>query len=491
MRGSSLGQRALLLGIACRESVLLRPRDITACKPGPQALTLRQQSIAAAHQGLSSGTHEEQAAAGRGKSRAGQHQGKQSVQQSLKASRRPPRERLESGKQQRAFIPMSDDFLAEIASVLQQSEEHTSSAKAGSSEIAMSSIAEGPVPASSADAQSRVPAGRAQQSRHTSNSPSADVQQESSTTVSRSAPAGGSARRQARSGNAEGLASSGMTAAGQPHEKQILVENSQQDSLDWNNRGVGRGGAGGSGPSADGSRAQGDQVWEHSRDAQPAARQDGAVRFRGRLGGSGFRGGRDGSIAHRPPKLTHRERVNMCLESNRCITATSAAAQVELYVISRGIIAIFSATCWLPFKQMHLYRIICTFLTALLCNFAQDALMVEVTSQSQQQGILLEFVAQLEGIVDNGAYHFDPVNICTALQCLRSMVGSASVSPEVLTGMAMLVMRDHRQLSKACLPAACTRWSCNVNLPESKWHLYNGKSVDCQVCPTDHLPSTW
>ncbi len=68
----------------------------------------------------------------------------------------------------------------------------------------------------------------------------------------------------------------------------------------------------------------------------------------------------------------------------------------------------------------------------------QDALASEGASAAEQRDILRSFVADLERIVDDGAEHFDPVNISTALHTLGSTVGDPDLSAEATAGIALL-----------------------------------------------------
>ena len=68
----------------------------------------------------------------------------------------------------------------------------------------------------------------------------------------------------------------------------------------------------------------------------------------------------------------------------------------------------------------------------------QDALASEGASAAKQRDILRSFVADLERIVDDGAEHFDPVNISTALHTLGSTVGDPDLSAEATAGIALL-----------------------------------------------------
>jgi hypothetical protein len=64
----------------------------------------------------------------------------------------------------------------------------------------------------------------------------------------------------------------------------------------------------------------------------------------------------------------------------------------------------------------------------------QDALGREGATAAEQRDSLCAFVADLEHIMDEGADHFDPVNISTALHTLGSTVGDPDLSRDATSG---------------------------------------------------------
>lgn len=374
MTGKALraAQRSLFLGLRCSGPFYSASADIPPCRLAHSASTAQRLLAASVHPVADAGGYAERAAARRAaRKQDAPHPTQQHVLKTRNQAALPPpghtakntskepasngleqrvtaatkREKSGFGEQQPGFVSMSDAFLAEMSALL----EEPTGTQASNVAPAPSAAQRSSNAASSARAQNKAPSD-ARQERLRPSAAAADIARRKGGEV-----AGSSARKtsitRARdilaSGSAWGQVSddrppgSHRRAAGLPHSS-----TAPQDSLDWDNLGLDAA-APGSGrlraaklevdaaATSNGRVRAAGSLWDNQgkrqlTDDMSSGRPDNAPSWDGTPGGrgGGRQRGKEGPPARRPLRLTHRERVKLCLESNRRITDALEAVQV-------------------------------------------------------------------------------------------------------------------------------------------------------------------
>ncbi|BDA42502.1 probable RAP domain-containing protein, chloroplastic at C-terminar half [Coccomyxa sp. Obi] len=452
MTGGALraARHSLFLGLRCSGPFSSASVDIPPCRLAHSASTAQRLLVASAHPVADAGGYADRAAArkaarkqdtprptlqqhvpktrNKGAVPAPGHTAKGVAREAVpngvdqRVSAVANREKTGPGEQQPGFVSMSDSFLAEMAALLEEpaGTQASSVTPAPSAAQQSSSAAQrSSKPAPTAPAQHKAPADARQERpppsaaaagipRRKGGEVASESARESNNTWARDRFASGSSWGQVSDDRPSG---SQRRAAGLPHSS-----TAPQDSLDWDNLGRDAAATGNGRLRAAGSSWD-NQGKRHLRDDASSSRQDDAPSWNGapRGRGGGGQRGREGPPARRPLRLTHRERVKLCLESNRRITDALEAVQ--------------------------------------------DELAREGASAAEQRGSLCGFVTHLERIVDEGGDHFDPVNISTAMHALGSTVGDPDLSSDARSGVAYqtvaerLIRLAERECSAFKMPA--------------------------------------
>ena len=392
MTGKALraAHRSLFLGLKCSGPFSYASLDVPPCRLAHSASTAQRLLAASAQPVADAGGYAERAAARRAArkqdtprpliqqqvpktrnkaavpapERTSQGQSKGAALNGLeqRMSAATKKEKLGPGEQLPGFVSMSDSFLAEMSALLEeppgtQASSVTpapSAAQQSSSAVQRSSKA-----APTAPSQTKAPVDPRQERPSPSTAAAGIPRRKGGEMASASDRESNDTRAQDRSasGSLWGQVSddrpsgSHRRAAGPPHSR-----TAPQDSLDWDNLGheaaaTGNGrlraanlGVNAAAPDNGRPRAAGSS-WDNQgmrelRDDRSSARRDDAQSWSGApqgRGGYGGQRGMEGSHARRPLRLTHRERVKLCLESNRRITDALEAVQVPhtLNVLSK------------------------------------------------------------------------------------------------------------------------------------------------------------